>query len=74
MNDDPTSHNIHPTPANNREWNKAEPPGTKLEEALARLRTTRRIAVLHYAPMRGTVVGEPPVIETLAQAGYRIPA
>ena len=26
VNDDPTSHNIHPTPANNREWNKAEPP------------------------------------------------
>ena len=22
VNDDPTSHNIHPTPANNREWNK----------------------------------------------------
>ena len=36
VNDDPTSHNIHPTPANNREWNKAEPPGTKLEEAFAR--------------------------------------
>ena len=29
VNDDPTSHNIHPTPANNREWNKAEPPGTE---------------------------------------------
>lgn len=36
VNDDSTSHNIHPTPANNREWNKAEPPGTKLEEAFAR--------------------------------------
>jgi plastocyanin len=36
VNDDATSHNIHPTPANNREWNKAEPPGTKLEEAFAR--------------------------------------
>jgi Icc-related predicted phosphoesterase len=34
----------------------------KLEEALAKLRTTRRIAVLHYSPMRGTVVGEPPEI------------
>jgi len=36
VNDDPTSHNIHPVPANNREWNKAEPPGTKLDEAFAR--------------------------------------
>jgi len=36
VNDDATSHNIHPQPANNREWNKAEPPGSKLEEAFAR--------------------------------------
>jgi Icc-related predicted phosphoesterase len=34
----------------------------KLEAALARLRTPRRIAVLHYAPIRGTVEGEPPEI------------
>ena len=26
-NDDMTTHNIHPTPANNREWNKSQPPG-----------------------------------------------
>jgi len=31
----------------------------KLESALARLRTQRRIAVLHYAPIRATVEGEP---------------
>lgn len=36
VNDDPTSHNIHPVPANNREWNKAEPPGSRIEEAFAR--------------------------------------
>lgn len=36
INADPTSHNIHPQPTNNREWNKAEPPGTKMEEAFAR--------------------------------------
>jgi Icc-related predicted phosphoesterase len=34
----------------------------KLESALARLRTTRRVAVLHYAPIRATVEGEPPEI------------
>jgi len=36
VNDDPTAHNIHPTPANNREWNKAELPGARVEEAFAR--------------------------------------
>lgn len=36
VNDDPTSHNIHPTPANNREWNKAEPPGARLQDSFAR--------------------------------------
>jgi Icc-related predicted phosphoesterase len=34
----------------------------KLESALARLRTERRIAVLHYAPIQETVEGEPPEI------------
>ena len=34
----------------------------KLESALARLRTPHRIAVLHYAPIAGTVSGEPPEI------------
>jgi len=34
----------------------------KLEAALARLRTQRRVAVLHYAPIRATVEGEPPEI------------
>jgi Icc-related predicted phosphoesterase len=31
----------------------------KLEAALARLRSPRRVAVLHYAPIVGTVEGEP---------------
>ena len=34
----------------------------KLEAALARLRTHRRVAVLHYSPVRSTVEGEPPEI------------
>ena len=34
----------------------------KLEAALARLRTHRRVALLHYSPIRGTVEGEPPEI------------
>jgi Icc-related predicted phosphoesterase len=31
----------------------------KLESALARLRTSQRIALLHYAPIQATVEGEP---------------
>ena len=33
--------------------------GLKLEHGLARLRTRWRVAVLHYAPIAGTVFGEP---------------
>jgi len=31
----------------------------KLESALAKLRTSQRVVVLHYSPIRGTVEGEP---------------
>ncbi len=34
----------------------------KLESALAKLRTPQRVALLHYAPIRATVEGEPPEI------------
>ncbi|MBW3596520.1 MAG: metallophosphoesterase [Planctomycetes bacterium] len=34
----------------------------KLEVALARLKTERRIVLLHYSPIQGTVEGEPPDI------------
>jgi len=33
VNSDPTSHNIHPLPANNQEWNKSQPPGQPPIEA-----------------------------------------
>jgi hypothetical protein len=36
INDDSTAHNIHPIPANNREWNKAELPGTTMAESFPR--------------------------------------
>ncbi len=36
-NSDKTTHNIHPVPKNNREWNKSQPPGAApLEESFAR--------------------------------------
>jgi Icc-related predicted phosphoesterase len=31
----------------------------KLESALAKLRTERRLAIMHYSPINGTVEGEP---------------
>jgi Icc-related predicted phosphoesterase len=34
----------------------------KLETALARVRTEHKVALLHYAPIAGTVEGEPPEI------------
>jgi Icc-related predicted phosphoesterase len=34
----------------------------KLESALAKLRTSQRIALLHYSPIQATVEGEPPEI------------
>jgi plastocyanin len=36
-NDDPTTHNIHPTPKDNREWNESQPPqAAPLEKNFAR--------------------------------------
>jgi hypothetical protein len=36
-NSDPTTHNIHPTPANNREWNESQPQGAPaLQKSFAR--------------------------------------
>ena len=42
--------------------NEAVQEAFKLESALAKLRTPHRIALLHYAPVAGTVQGEPPEI------------
>jgi plastocyanin len=37
VNSDPTTHNIHPTPADNREWNESQPPqSAPLEKTFAR--------------------------------------
>jgi plastocyanin len=37
VNDDQTSHNIHPLPSNNREWNKSQAPGAPpIEDKFAR--------------------------------------
>lgn len=36
VNTDLTTHNIHPNPANNREWNMTQPHGVPLEQTFAR--------------------------------------
>jgi Icc-related predicted phosphoesterase len=41
----------------------------KLETALSRLRTERKVALLHYAPIVATVAGEPPEIYTYLGSG-----
>jgi Icc-related predicted phosphoesterase len=49
-------------PATKRFVREAVDEALKLERALARLTTPQRVAVLHYAPVVGTVHGEPPEI------------
>jgi Icc-related predicted phosphoesterase len=41
----------------------------KLEAALARLKSSRRVAILHYAPIAATLLGEP--LEVYAFLGSR---
>ena len=36
INEDKTTHNIHPLPRNNPEWNKSQPPGLNLEVSFPR--------------------------------------
>lgn len=36
VNSDATTHNIHPMPANNREWNVSQPQGMPVEQVFAR--------------------------------------
>jgi len=55
VNDDPTSHNVHPVPTNNREWNKAEPPGSKAEETFPREEIAIPVKCNIHPWMRGYV-------------------
>jgi len=54
-NNDPTTHNIHPQPANNREWNKAEVPGSKIEESFPRPEIAIPVKCNVHPWMRGYV-------------------
>src|SRR5437588_6016542 len=45
LNKDETTHNLHPLPLNNREWNKAQAPGTSVDARFAREEVDRKSVV-----------------------------
>jgi plastocyanin len=75
VNDDPTAHNIHPTPANNREWNKAELPGAKVEEAFAREEVAIPVKCNIHPWMRGyiAVFKHPYFVVTKEDGSFALP-
>jgi plastocyanin len=54
-NSDNTTHNIHPVPTNNREWNKAEPAGSTMEESFAREEVAIPVKCNVHPWMRGYI-------------------
>lgn len=55
VNADPVMHNIHPMPANNREWNKAEVPGSKIDESFPRAELAIPVKCNLHPWMRGYI-------------------
>src|SRR6202022_274844 len=48
-NDDPTTHNIHPTPKDNREWNESQPPqAAPLQKNFAREEILLPVRCTHH--------------------------
>jgi plastocyanin len=55
VNSDSTTHNIHPMPANNREWNMSQPPGVPIEQSFAREEIAIPVKCNVHPWMRGYV-------------------
>jgi plastocyanin len=55
VNDDDTTHNIHPLPNNNREWNKTQPHGVPIEESFAREEVPITVKCNIHPWMRGYI-------------------
>lgn len=55
VNSDETTHNIHPTPANNREWNMTQPHGAPLEQTFARQEIAIPVKCNVHPWMRGYI-------------------
>ena len=75
VNHDNTTHNIHPTPANNREWNKAQPPGVKVEDSFSREEIAIPVKCNVHPWMRGyiAVFKHPYFAVTTTDGGFRLP-
>jgi hypothetical protein len=73
---DPTSHNIHPTPANNREWNKAELPGADIEEVFPREEVAIPVKCNIHPWMRGyiAVFKHPYFVVTKEDGSFDLPS
>ena len=55
-NDDQTTHNIHPTPKDNREWNQSQPPGAApLDEQFARMEVAIPVKCNVHPWMKGYI-------------------
>jgi plastocyanin len=76
VNSDPTAHNIHPTPANNREWNKVELPGSKMEEAFSREEISIPVKCNIHPWMRGyiAVFKHPYFVVTKEDGSFDLPS
>jgi plastocyanin len=55
VNGDQTTHNIHPTPNNNREWNMSQPPGVPLEQTFARMEVAIPVKCNVHPWMKGYI-------------------
>ena len=55
VNSDSTTHNIHPIPNNNREWNMTQPPGVPLEQTFAREEIAITVKCNIHPWMRGYI-------------------
>jgi plastocyanin len=55
VNSDETTHNIHPTPTNNREWNMTQPHGAPLEQTFARQEIAIPVKCNVHPWMRGYI-------------------
>lgn len=55
VNADQTTHNIHPAPNNNREWNMSQPPGMPLEQTFTRMEVAIPVKCNIHPWMKGYI-------------------
>ena len=74
VNSDSTTHNIHPMPKNNREWNKSQPPRVPIEESFAREEVAILVKCNVHPWMRGyiAVFKHPYFVVTAKDGGFAL--